>query len=72
MKATVQPNELIMTQTLTALSARARADYLEMPGLSLTPWQAARLWDIDIGVSEHVLKELVHAGFLSRNREGRY
>jgi hypothetical protein len=61
-----------MVHTLTALVSRARADYLEMPGLSLTAWQAARLWDIDIAVSEHVLKDLVHSGFLRRNREGRY
>jgi hypothetical protein len=72
MRTTQQPDELIMVHTLPALSTRARADYLEMPGLSLTAWQAARLWAIDIGISEHVLQDLVDSGFLRRTREGRY
>lgn len=56
----------------TTLLARARSEYLEMPGLRLTPWQAGRLWNIEPAVSEHVLRLLVASGFLWRNREGAY
>jgi len=51
---------------------RARSEYLEMPGLKLTPRQAARLWGVEYATSEHVLATLVECGFLWRNREGAY
>lgn len=56
----------------TTLLARARSEYLEMPGLRLTPWQAGRLWNIEPEQSEHVLGLLVASGFLWRNRKGAY
>ena len=54
------------------LLLRARSEYLEMPGLRLTPWQAGRLWGIEPALSEHLLATLVSSGFLWRNREGAY
>ena len=51
---------------------RARAEYVEMPGLSLTTPQAARLWGLAPGRSEHVLSILAGSGFLRCDRQGRY
>jgi DNA-binding MarR family transcriptional regulator len=57
---------------LVHLEARVRSEYNEMPGLSLAPAQAARLWALDRSLSERVLDRLVDAGFLRRTREGLY
>lgn len=51
---------------------RVRSEFLEMPGLRLTPAQAARLWALDRQTSERILDGLTMAGFLFRNREGAY
>jgi hypothetical protein len=44
----------------------ARADFAEMPGLILTPRQAARLWAADVDVCHEVLARLVEARYLAR------
>jgi len=54
------------------LSRRIRSEFLEMPGLSLTPAQAARLWAIDRHTTERLLDELAAGGFLVKNRSGSY
>ena len=54
------------------LLARIRAEYREMPGLSLTPAQAARLWGLTPGVCAGVLQALVAEGALICTREVRY
>lgn len=41
-------------------------EYLEMPDLRLTFWQAQRLWNLSAEVCERALSSLVCAGFLSR------
>ena len=51
---------------------RVRSEFLEMPGLRLTPAQAARLWALDRQTSERLLDGLTMAGFLFKNREGAY
>jgi hypothetical protein len=51
---------------------RARAEYLEMPGLQLTIAQAARLWQLDLAASEGVLSTLVECKFLIRTRSNAY
>ena len=56
----------------TPLLHRIRSEFLEMPGLRLTPAQAARLWAVDRETSERILHGLVAAGFLIKNREGAY
>lgn len=53
-------------------TARIRAEYVEMPGLSLTARQAARLWGLDTLRSEQVLSTLVNSGFLLCDRHGLY
>lgn len=60
--------DVLMEQLLP----RARGEFLEMPGLRLTPPQAARLWAIDAGTSERLLERLTGAGFLVRNNAGAY
>ena len=57
---------------ITPLLHRVRSEFLEMPGLRLTPAQAARLWAVDRQTSERILDGLTVAGFLFRNREGAY
>jgi hypothetical protein len=54
------------------LEERVRGEFLEMPGLRLTPQQASRLWALDRSTSERVLNRLTSVGFLARTREGAY
>jgi sulfite reductase beta subunit-like hemoprotein len=54
------------------LIRRIRSEFLEMPGLRLTPVQASRLWDVDRQTSETILQVLAAVGFLFKNREGAY
>jgi hypothetical protein len=51
---------------------RVEAEYLEMPGLKLTPMQAARLWQLDPVASMRLLDSMVEAGVLNRARDGAY
>jgi DNA-binding IclR family transcriptional regulator len=46
------------------LVARVHAEYREMPGLSLTIQQAARLWGLHLSLCKRVLEELVQRGVL--------
>ena len=46
--------------------ALIRAEYLEMPGLSLTRLQAQRLWGLDLSACEVLLKTLESDHFLHR------
>ena len=49
---------------------RARLDYDQMPGLSLTPQQAARLWNVPPDVSQRVLSSLVDVGYVKTSPSG--
>jgi len=49
-----------------------RAEYLEMPGLSLTNRQVQRLWNLDAITTETVLAALVDVKFLRRTAQGAY
>lgn len=51
---------------------RIEAEYVEMPGLTLTGRQAARLWGLDVRQVERLLSELIERGFLMRDRRGAY
>jgi hypothetical protein len=59
-------------ETTAVLVNRIKTDYMELPGLSLTPWQAQRLWGLDEVQCEAILKALVDAAFLRRTRNGCY
>ena len=47
------------------LCARVRAEFHEMPGLTLTLAQASRLFSIEPARCERILGALVHAGDLA-------
>ena len=49
-----------------------RAEYLEVPGLSLTSDQAQRLWGMKRDACEQLLSALVESHFLRRTRDNRY
>jgi DNA-binding IclR family transcriptional regulator len=51
---------------------RIRGEYLEMPGLRLTPAQTRRLFGLDPDVCEALLATLVQEGFLRRAPDGTY
>jgi hypothetical protein len=46
------------------LLQRVRSEFLEMPGLHLTPAQAARLWHLDSTLCEEIIDCLVGSAFL--------
>jgi DNA-binding IclR family transcriptional regulator len=54
----------------SALLQRVRAEFNEMPGLRLTPAQAARLLGLDASSCQRVLNALVGADFLRRTPDG--
>ena len=45
---------------------RARSDFLEIPGLQLTPAQGARLWAFELELCREVFEALVATRFLIR------
>lgn len=49
---------------------RVRAEFLEMPGLRLTPRQARRLWGLDGEACHAVIEALVASAFLRRTSGG--
>ena len=51
---------------------RIQGEYIEMPGLRLTPAQAQRLWGLDRQVCDQLLQALVQANFLSQTRDGSF
>lgn len=51
---------------------RIKGEFDEMPGLRLTPAQAARLWGLDHATCEHTLARLVEQRILSRTRDGAF
>lgn len=51
---------------------RIRAEYLDMPGMRLTPTQVQRLSGVDNSVCRLVLDDLVRAKFLWIGPDGSY
>ena len=51
---------------------RIRAEYVEMPGLTLRPEQVQRLCGVDRNLCETALAMLVESGFLSVRPDGAY
>lgn len=49
---------------------RIRDEYLDLPGLNLTPRQAQRLWSLDENTCREAMSELVREGFLHRTGGG--
>jgi hypothetical protein len=55
-----------------SLLERIQGEYDEMPGLSLTPAQAERLWQLDGETCRAALNRLVQRRVLSLTPRGRY
>lgn len=59
-------------QPLDDVLRRVQGEYIEMPGLRLTPAQAQRLWGLDRAACDTLLGALVDAKFLLRTRDGAF
>ena len=59
-------------QTIRTLMEQVRAEYAEMPGLSITLPQAQRLWAVEQHTCQEALSRLVSRGVLRRTRNGRF
>jgi Fic family protein len=59
-------------QLPSSIIERIQAEYVEMPGLSVTLPQAVRLWGLSVPQSEQLLSTLVQSGFLLRDKKGIY
>lgn len=62
---------IVFEQTQIAVD-RVRSEYLEMPGLSLTGAQAAKLLGLERAVAVEVLRRLEQSGFLACTADGRF
>jgi hypothetical protein len=51
---------------------RVRGEFSEMPGLCLTAAQAQRLWGLDEGFCDELLRALVDTRFLMQRRDGSF
>ncbi len=51
---------------------RLRAEFLEMPGMHLTPEQVQRLCGVERALCQTVLESLVNAKFLCVGADGQY
>ena len=54
------------------LLQRIQGEYLEMPGLRLTPAQAQRLWGLTEHECESLMYTLLDSQFLRRTRDGSF
>ena len=51
---------------------RVQGEFLEMPGLRLTPAQARRLWGLEMAAVDALLETLVSANFLFQTADGAF
>jgi hypothetical protein len=63
---------LVAEASVAEWTDRVRAEYLEMPGLTLTRWQMRRLWLLDASLCDAVVDILVVSGFLSLRANNTY
>ena len=61
-----------MTAPLYDAVQLIQMEYLEMPDLRLTFWQAQRLWNLSAELCDSALVFLINAGFLVRTATGNY
>jgi hypothetical protein len=70
--AGVFPVERRNLATRHRLMCRVRAEFDEMPGLSLTLPQARRLFGLPLDVCDRILNSLADEGLLRRRLDGRF
>ena len=68
----VRGNDQDRAPVTSEILRRAEGEYREMPGLSLTLPQAARLWGLDCDTCELVLMKLIERRILTRGLNGTY
>lgn len=56
--------------SVDAVTRRVRAEFEEMPGLTLTELQAAKLFGIDQTVCRDVIGQLIDESYLRKTRSG--
>jgi hypothetical protein len=69
---TARPDDLRTMSVIRDAILRVEREYREMPGLSLTLPQAARLLGLDRGTCERVLTKLIERRVLKRAWNGNY
>lgn len=69
---TARPNDVRAMPAIRAAALRVEGEYREMPGLSLTLPQAARLWGLDHNTCELLLANLIERRVLKRASNGTY
>jgi len=67
-----RPNDVHATPAIREAALRVEGEYREMPGLSLTLPQAARLWGLDRSTCELVLANLIERRILKRAFNGSF
>ncbi len=55
---------------LAALRMRVEHEFQDLPGLRLTRWQAARLWNLELAECDDLLQRLVAAKVLRHTHDG--
>jgi hypothetical protein len=66
------PFERRNTERRHALLCRVHSEFQEMPGLSVTPGQAARLFGLTHDVAARILDRLAEARVLCQKRDGQF
>jgi hypothetical protein len=64
----MDPDSRNLAEEFADALRRAQAEFLEMPGLTLSVAQASRLWSFDSKLCSDVLSTLVERRFLIRTR----
>ena len=54
------------------LLQRIRGEFVESPGLRLTPWHFQRLWNLEADEARIVIERLVHTRFLREAGDGTF
>ena len=60
------------SEVVRSLARRIEAEYVEMPGLSVTLQQAQRLWAADRDSCQTVFDRLIARGVLKMTTKGRF
>jgi hypothetical protein len=63
---------MMPTARLQSVVQHIRGEFLESPGLHLTPWQIQRLWNLDVDDCLAAVQKLVDARFLREERDGTF
>ena len=63
---------LVAERAVVEWTQQIRAEYVEMPGLSLTKEQMRRLWRFDEPLCNAVVDALLASGFLERRADSVY